>query len=124
VPILSPSTDRTSCQGHLRPGFASFLVPYLVLVMVLSMARESTGEVDSLVEVAGDVLYLDTTPDDVADLGVRVAKAIVPGFQPIHFGAREARLGGPRLRELPWRLGLRDRAATLAELNHAPHPMA
>ena len=53
--------------------------------------------VDSLARVAGDVLIVDVTPDDVADLGVRVVRGIVPGFQPIHFGADQARLGHQRL---------------------------
>lgn len=80
--------------------------------------------VRSLVDVAGDVLYLDVTAEDVVPLGVRVAKAIVPGFQPIHFGAREMRLGHRRLREAPWRMGLRAAPADLADLNLAPHPVA
>lgn len=80
--------------------------------------------VSSLIDVAGDVLYLDVTADDVVPLGVRVAKAIVPGFQPIHFGAREMRLGHPRLREAPWRMGLRAAPAGFADLNLAPHPVA
>lgn len=80
--------------------------------------------VASLAAVAGDVLYVDITPDDVDSLGVRVVRGIVPGFQPIHFGAREARLGGRRFVEVPWRLGLAPRPARLPELNLAPHPLA
>lgn len=80
--------------------------------------------VSSLAEVAGDVLYVDTTPDDVARLGVQVARGIVPGFQPIHFGATEARLGGERLFRMPADLGLYPRPARRDELNLAPHPLA
>ncbi|UBU09280.1 TOMM precursor leader peptide-binding protein [Nonomuraea gerenzanensis] len=77
--------------------------------------------VESLVAAAGDVLYADVTPADVAAVGVRVVRAIVPGFQPIAFGAAHARLGGRRLYELPERLGLRPGTATL---NLDPHPLA
>jgi ribosomal protein S12 methylthiotransferase accessory factor len=78
----------------------------------------------SLAEVAPDVLAVDLTPPDVASLGVRVVRAVVPGFVPIWFGADQARLGGRRLLELPSRLGLRPRPARLDELNLDPHPLA
>ena len=80
--------------------------------------------VASLAMVAGDVLVADVTPPDVAALGVRVVRGIVPGFQPIHFGADQARLGHPRLFTAPHRWGLRDRPAERADLNPDPHPLA
>lgn len=80
--------------------------------------------VDSLARAAGDVLYVDITPHDVADLGVRVARGLVPGFQPIHFGAAETRLGGDRLFTVPATLGLRPDRAGRDELNLAPHPLS
>ena len=82
-----------------------------------------TRLVASLARVAPDVLYLDVTPPDVGGLGVSVAKAIVPGFQPIHFGAGEMRLGHPRLLRMPVDLGLRA-VSGLDELNLEPHPVA
>ncbi len=80
--------------------------------------------VASLAATAGDVLVVDVTPDDVAALGVRVVRSIVPGFQPIHFGADQARLGHRRLFSAPHRWGLRDRPAGPADLNPDPHPLA
>ncbi|MFT4226174.1 TOMM precursor leader peptide-binding protein [Micropruina sp.] len=80
--------------------------------------------VASLAAVAGDVLIVDVTPADVAALGVRVVKGIVPSFQPIHFGADQARLGHSRLFDAPHRWGLRDRPADRADLNPDPHPLA
>jgi ribosomal protein S12 methylthiotransferase accessory factor len=78
----------------------------------------------SLAEVAPDVLAVDVTPRDVAGLGVSVVRGLVPGFVPIWFGAKGARLGGTRLLEMPSRIGLRSRPALLDELNLAPHPLA
>ncbi len=78
----------------------------------------------SLAEVAPDVLAVDVTPPDVAGLGVRVVRGVVPGFVPIWFGADRARLGGSRLLEMPGRLGLRPGPARLDELNLDPHPLA
>ncbi|MFG1815207.1 TOMM precursor leader peptide-binding protein [Kribbella sp. NPDC049174] len=80
--------------------------------------------VRSLAAVAPDVLAVDVTPPDVADLGVRVVRGLVPGFVPIWFGADQARLGGSRLLEMPARIGLRPRPTRVDELNLTPHPLA
>ena len=80
--------------------------------------------VASLAPTAGDVLIVDVTTEDVAAQGVRVVRSIVPGYQPIHFGADQARLGHQRLFAAPTRWGLRDRPAERAELNPDPHPLA
>ncbi|MEI8411400.1 MULTISPECIES: TOMM precursor leader peptide-binding protein [unclassified Kribbella] len=78
----------------------------------------------SLAAVAPDVLAVDVTPPDVASLGVRVVRGVVPGFVPIWFGAGQARLGGSRLLEMPARIRLRPAPARLDELNLDPHPLA
>ena len=52
------------------------------------------------------------------------ARAIIPGFQPIDFGWKERRLGGPRIYELPVTLGLLRQPNTLETLNPDPHPIA
>ncbi len=80
--------------------------------------------VRSLAGVAGDVLAVDVTPPDVAGLGVRVVRGVVPGFVPLWFGANGARLGGTRLLEMPGRIGLRSGPARLEALNLDPHPVA
>lgn len=71
-----------------------------------------------------DVLSCDLTPPEMAGLGLHTARVIVPGFQPIHFGAREPRLGGERLYTLPFELGLTDAPTTPESLNPYPHPLA
>ena len=71
-----------------------------------------------------DVVYVNLTPPDLEPLGVFTARAILPGFQPIWFGDGERRLGGRRLYDLPWRLGLRDAPAEAESLNPLPHPLA
>jgi ribosomal protein S12 methylthiotransferase accessory factor len=80
--------------------------------------------VEALAHVGHRPVACDLTPPELADLGVRVARAVVPGFQPIHFGAREARLGGRRVVELPHRLGLRPTVAARPDLNPLPHPIS
>lgn len=89
---------------------------------------DAADELRRLVEhfrASGDeVLYCDLTPPDMRALGLYTARVIVPGFQPIHFGRRERRLGGTRLFELPVRLGLANGTAAPGELNPDPHPLA
>jgi ribosomal protein S12 methylthiotransferase accessory factor len=80
--------------------------------------------IDMLALVDAEVMYVNLTPPDIASLGIHTARAIVPGFQPIHFGYNEPRLGGERLFTLPQRLGLRSTRARIADLNLEPHPLA
>ena len=86
------------------------------------------GELDALLaffrDAGQDVLYLDLTPLDMHALGLHTARAILPGYQPIHFGRRERRLGGRRLYELPHALGLSPQPTTPESLNPDPHPIA
>lgn len=80
--------------------------------------------VDSLAEAGHRLVSCDLTPPELGTFGVHVARALVPGFQPIHFGANEARLGGRRLFHLPHDLGLRPSPASRAALNVLPHPLS
>ena len=92
---------------------------------LLAQGNDSLGFLTrSLANVAPDVLAVDVTPPDVAGLGVRVVRGLVPGFVPIWFGADQARLGGSRLLDMPGRIGLRPGPARLDELNLDPHPLA
>jgi ribosomal protein S12 methylthiotransferase accessory factor len=72
----------------------------------------------------GDLLYSDLTPPDMAELGLHTARVVIPGFQPLHFGWNERRLGGRRLYEFPHRLSLTRAPATAEQLNADPHPLA
>jgi ribosomal protein S12 methylthiotransferase accessory factor len=74
--------------------------------------------------VEQDLLYVNLTPPDLEPLGLFTARVLLPGFQPIWFGERERRLGGRRLYELPWRLGLRDAPTRFESFNPLPHPIA
>jgi ribosomal protein S12 methylthiotransferase accessory factor len=50
-------------------------------------------------------LLANLTTPDVADLGLSVLRAIIPGLHPLFFGFRTRALGGKRLWEIPRRLG-------------------
>jgi ribosomal protein S12 methylthiotransferase accessory factor len=68
--------------------------------------------------------YAEITTPDVASAGFHVVRAIATGLQPIHFGWREARLGGQRLFNAPMTWGLADRPLAMDMLNPCPHPLA
>jgi ribosomal protein S12 methylthiotransferase accessory factor len=77
-----------------------------------SPAEQVAVLVDALLAVGVPVCYLNLTPPDLAALGLSVVRVHAPGLQPIHFGADEARLAGPRLRPIA------------DDLNLFPHPLA
>jgi ribosomal protein S12 methylthiotransferase accessory factor len=80
--------------------------------------------VDRLRAAGARVAFVEITTSDVAAAGFRVVRCIATGFQPIHFGFREARLGGRRLFDAPVHWGLRNTALNADELNPCPHPLA
>lgn len=65
-----------------------------------------------LQESALRIALADVTAPDVAESPFRVARALAPGVQQIHFGFGEAQLGNPRLR-----------ARAVGGLNPDPHPL-
>jgi len=71
-----------------------------------------------------DLLYIDLTPPELGALSLHAARVIIPDFQPIDFGWRERRLGGDRLYELPWKLGLVPQRTNRERLNSDPHPIS
>lgn len=96
----------------------------------LSVARagsrdaELAGCVAALTARGHRVAYADVTTSDVAPLGLSVVRAFITGFQPVHFGDGNERLGGRRLFDLPHQLGLAPGPRTVADLNPCPHPLA
>lgn len=78
----------------------------------------------SYLEGAGyKVLYRELTPSDISyRYEINVSRVVVPGFQPIHFGYNERRLGGKRLFQLPHTLGFSPRPLTPIDINDYPHP--
>jgi len=116
--LYSDQSVAQSRMGHLRCSRAEeWSTPP-------QRGRTLGDLVDSLATTAGDAVIVDVTTDDVAAQGVRVVRGIVPGYQPIHFGADQARIGHRRLFDAPFRWGLRDRVAQRSDLNPDPHPLA
>lgn len=91
-------------------------------------AHETPGRAgldDVLARVAErnlDVLAVDVTTADVAVLGVRVVRVIVPGLVQLTAVHEHRMLGGDRLYHVPVALGYQDRPNAEEELNPVPHP--
>lgn len=80
--------------------------------------------VGRLAELGLEVLVKDLTTCDVAPLGLRVVRVLVPGMQPLHGAHGLALLGGGRLARAAEVFGL-EPAGVLApgEYNPIPHPL-
>ncbi len=71
-----------------------------------------------------DFIYYNLTSADMEALGLYTARVIIEDFQPIHFGAKNIRLGGKRLYGFGHSMGLKNSITTIDELNKNPHPLA
>lgn len=77
---------------------------------IAPIRAEAAGDlVHALVQRIGavgeDVYLVDLTPADLSALGLRVARAVVPGFHRLAAGHRIRCLGGHRLWSVPQKLG-------------------
>lgn len=76
-------------------------------------------------QVAGTghrVLLRDLTTADIADLGLAVVRAVIPGYHPLQMGHVFRSLGGERLWTLPRRLGYDIGSDPQQGDNDLPHP--
>ena len=114
-----------------RPEF-DFLSASGKIIGTRDLPNLSTGDAERDIALTADALaalgyrvaYVDLTLPDVAPFGICVARTIVTGLQPVHFGHGTERLAGRRLFELPQKLGFADRVRTVVDFNPCPHPLA
>jgi len=69
-----------------------------------------------------DAYAADVTSPDVRTADLAVMKVVAPELQALDAGYVERFLGGIRMREAAWRLGLRDAPLAVADFNPDPHP--
>lgn len=86
---------------------------------VIGDLRQATA---AIAEQGLDVIGLDMTTPDIAEIGFKLARVVVPGAQPLDNDHNARHLASRRLREIKRKLGLADRDTDLADLNPAPHP--
>jgi ribosomal protein S12 methylthiotransferase accessory factor len=89
-------------------------------------SREPVDRLDDLVgrcERAGHRIYaVDLSTPELREIGLYVARAVMPSLQPLTFSRHARYLGHPRLYRLPALLGYPVRVES--ELNHDPQPFA
>ncbi|MET7328998.1 TOMM precursor leader peptide-binding protein [Nonomuraea sp. NPDC005650] len=79
--------------------------------------------VQSVVKAGFDVIVVDQTSPEQADIPLHTASVVIPGILPIDFGwGRQRALHMRRTRTVLRRVGLRDSDLEASELNRAPHP--
>lgn len=85
-----------------------------------------TGDIEICVSALAskgfDVLVVDLTTRDVAAMGFRVVRVLIPGLQPLHGDHRFRFLGGKRLYQVPRTLGYTEQDTTEQQLWPWPHP--
>lgn len=75
-----------------------------------------------LEERGHEAIVVDLTTIDIDDVGFKVVRGLVPGFQPLDVDHRQVHLGGPRLSLEAARLGLTEDRCPVGPLNPFPHP--
>jgi ribosomal protein S12 methylthiotransferase accessory factor len=116
------------CDPHWAP-LAAFLFASEKQVDFDSIPKLTTGapksDLDRLVTMIHDidhkVLTRELTTPDMADLGLAVVRAVIPGFHPLVVGHHIRSMGGRRLWTVPQKLGHAGITAATGD-NPAPHP--
>jgi ribosomal protein S12 methylthiotransferase accessory factor len=68
-----------------------------------------------------EAIVVDITTEDLRELGFYAVKTLIPEAQPLNFGPARY-LSGPRLYQVPARLGYTGGLTGEAGLNPLPHP--
>jgi ribosomal protein S12 methylthiotransferase accessory factor len=87
-----------------------------------SVAGDIEACVTRLAAKGLEVLAVDLTTREVAEVGFRVVRIIVPGLHPLHGNHHYPFLGGNRLYQLPRTLGYAEHDTSEDSLNPWPHP--
>jgi ribosomal protein S12 methylthiotransferase accessory factor len=115
--------------NHTNVHLADFILASENLIGFEEIENLSTGDpardlmllVEKIRSVGNQVLITDVTTPDIDELGLKVARAIIPGFHPLFMGHKFRALGGTRLWNVPWKLGYRGINRETGD-NPAPHP--
>jgi ribosomal protein S12 methylthiotransferase accessory factor len=114
---------------HANLPLASFLFASNKRIAFDEIRSLSTGNtladvgimVERIRSVGERVVVVDLTTPDLADFGLSVVRAVIPGFHPLHIGHSLRALGGTRLWRVPQRLGYPGITSQSGD-NPVPHP--
>ena len=111
--VVSPETHLNYWCDHANAGDIDFLFASSTETAYDTLEDGATGNAaDDFRELCMRIaatghrpLLCELTTPDVAELGLAVVRAVVPGYHPLVAGHRYRALGGRRLWEVPQRLG-------------------
>ena len=120
--LFYTSTKNLHCFDFLRNGNNYMRLEELPS-FVASPADQLWYCIKNISKTGSDMISINLTTPEIAELGLFVVRAIVTEFQPIHFGYNETRLGGKRLFEISRILGYSNNTLSAEDLNGYPHPL-
>ncbi len=114
---------------HENAELADFMFRSSEWIQFRDIPSPSTGTpetdlemlVKKLSSIGHETLIADLTTPDIAEIGLTVVRALVPGFHPLFLGHRIRGLGGARLWTIPQKLGYKGINRQNGD-NSAPHP--
>lgn len=130
-------TDITDNRGHVlfycNPDSVKNLDFLIKNKHIKKLKKESTrnnmGPLDQLkqsLDILHDrgfeIIGVDVTTPDIAEIGLHVIRVIIPGLHPLHLGYKNRCLGGKRLYEIPGKLGFTRGPVKEEDINPYPHP--
>lgn len=127
--VWNPSTHvHLHCDHKILP-LTRFLLASSRTMDFGDIEDHSTGDphldlritVDKVRATGHRVLVADISTPDVGELGLRVVRAVIPGFHPLFMGHAYRALGGKRLWEVPQRCGFPGITPEAGD-NPVPHP--
>lgn len=116
-------------SNHDHAEYADFIFASPTWIDFQDVPNHATGDpqrdlavlVNKVAATGHRVLIADITTPDVEILGLKVIRAIVPGYHPLHMGYIVRALGGTRLWEIPQKLGYPGISRDTGD-NPLPHP--
>jgi ribosomal protein S12 methylthiotransferase accessory factor len=86
-------------------------------------AKNLNTLIDQIGQTHHMILLADLTTTDVEDLGLKVVRAVIPGYHPLVMGHRLRALGGKRLWTIPQKLGFKGITTEIGDNPYAhPYP--
>lgn len=84
---------------------------------------QNVKTLSAMIEAKGlDIILFDLTTPDINEAGFKVVRTVIPGMEPLDVSHALRYLGGKRLYQLPFQLGLLEKPNTEFSLNKYPHP--
>ena len=139
TPIKEAFQRVKTFEDHVALTFREDFQPYVSFLDSSSMIRDlnslintSTGnlaqdleQVVSILKNKGyQVIYVDITNEEADQQGLKVAKVIIPGLQPLHSGYLMETLKNKRLYDYLYKMGLSPKPTAEKDLFRVPHPFS